>query len=270
MKIGGARIRAQRGRLPKGNGSAPAASAARHVGRGACSTVKQAPGAAAGPRLRGRTQGACANDRMTQAGARPSIAMTAAMLASAAAFAAAPAHAPASSGHAGAPARAASAAPAAPAASVATATLSDACPAQLPVRQTVLGAVDGWTPLDQQGNHPFVRVAFYPGPPAQSTLIVPTVEYKGLTGLHDGWDLPRRPGGYWMTCAYGNTTASVARKLADDVDFCQANYDGRFLTLVVRHWSCGVKRLMPPPVWARAAARQGSKAPARPPIKRGD
>ena len=197
--------------------------------------------------------------------------MTAALLASAAALAvSAPAHAPASPGPVAVPARPGPASPASPAASAAATTLADACPAQLPVKQTILGALDGWTPLDQQGNHPFVRVAFYPGPPAQSNLIVPTVEYKGLTGLHDGWDLPRRPGGYWMTCAYGNTTASVARKLADDVDFCQANYDGRFLTLVVRHWSCGVKRLMPPPVWARSAARPGSKAAARPPIKRGE
>ena len=143
--------------------------------------------------------------------------------------------------------------------------LSDACPAQLPVRQSISEAIAGWTPLDQQGNQPFQRVAFFPGPPADSSLIVPTAEYKGQTGLHDRWDLPRRAGGYWMTCAYGNTTATVARKLADDVDFCQADYDGRFLTLVVRHWSCGVKRLMEPPAWTRPATRPA----ARPPVRRG-
>ena len=196
--------------------------------------------------------------------------MTAAMLASAAAFAAtAPAHAPTSPAHVAAQTRPASAAPASSAASAATATLSDACPAQLPVKQTISEAIAGWTPLDQQGNHPFVRVAFYPGPPAETSLIVPTVEYKGQTGLHDGWDLSRRPGGYWMTCAYGNTTATVARKLADDVDFCQADYDGRFFTLVVRHWSCGVKRTMAPPPWARTT-KPGSKPAARPTIKRVD
>ena len=138
--------------------------------------------------------------------------------------------------------------------------LVDACPAQLPVRQTVAEPVAGWTPLNQQGSYPFVRVAFYPGPPADGNLIVPTLEYKGQAGLHDSWDLPRRAGGYWMTCAYGNTTATVARKLADDVDFCQADYDGRFLTLVVKHWSCGVKHTMPPPAWSRPAPRP----PARP------
>jgi len=156
--------------------------------------------------------------------------------------------------------------PAAPAASkvaAAPAALADACPAQLPVRQTVTAAIPGWTTQDQQGNYPFQRVAFYPGPPGDpgAMLIVPTVEYKGQSGLHDRWDLPRRVGGYWMTCAYGNTTATVARKLAEDVDFCQADYDGRFITLVVRHWSCGVKRLMPPPVWSRTAPAQPAKAP---------
>lgn len=129
--------------------------------------------------------------------------------------------------------------------------LVDACPAQLPVRQSVSEPVDGWTPVDQHGNYPFVRVALYPGPPGESSLIVPTVEYRGQAGLHDRWELPRRSGGYWVTCAYGNTSATLARKLPDDVDFCLADYDGRFMTLVVKHWSCGVKRTMPPPAWER-------------------
>jgi hypothetical protein len=147
----------------------------------------------------------------------------------------------------------AQAAPPAPAGAASVAAparpLADACPAQLPVRQTVSETLDGWTPLDQQGNYPFVRVAFYPGPPAESSLIVPTAEFKGQAGLHDRWDLPPHKGSYWMTCSYANTTATVARKLADDTDFYQADYDGRFLTLVVKHWSCGVKRTMPQPVW---------------------
>ena len=133
--------------------------------------------------------------------------------------------------------------------------LVDACPAQLPVRQTVSEPVDGWTPLNQQGSYPFVRVAFYPGPPADTGLIVPTVEFRGQAGLHDRWELPRRDGGYWMTCAYANTSATLARKLADDVDFCLADYDGRFMTLVVKHWSCGVKRTMPASTWERPPAR---------------
>jgi len=164
---------------------------------------------------------------------------------------------------------------AAPPASVApaSAVLSDACPAQLPVTQTVTGAIAGWTPQDQQGSYPFTRVAFYPGPPAESALIVPTVEYQAQAGLHDGWNLPRRPGGYWMTCAYANTTATLARKLADDADFCQADYDSRFMTLVVRHWSCGPRGLMgaqPRPL-PRPAPRPSTPAQPtsqKPPVKR--
>jgi hypothetical protein len=149
----------------------------------------------------------------------------------------------------------AAAVPSAAGASAASGPLVDACPAQLPVHQTVSEPVDGWTPMNQQGNYPFVRVAFYPGPPADSSLIVPTAEFRGQAGLHDRWELPRRNGGYWMTCAYGNTSATLARKLADDVDFCLADYDGRFMTLVVRHWTCGVKRTMPPSTWERPLAR---------------
>ncbi|MEO5686047.1 MAG: STY0301 family protein [Burkholderiaceae bacterium] len=162
----------------------------------------------------------------------------------------------------------AAAVPASAASTPSPTQLADACPAQLAVQQNVSEVIAGWTPLNQQGNYPFVRVAFYPGPPAETSLIVPTVEYKGAAGLHDGWDLPRRAGGYWMTCSYGNTTATVARKLADDVDFCQADYDGRFLTLVVRRWSCGLKRAMAPALRAHPAPRPAPKPPARPPVRR--
>jgi len=148
--------------------------------------------------------------------------------------------------------------------------LVDACPAQLPVSQTVTESLAGWTAQNQQGNYPFVRVAIYPGPPAETSLIVPTVEYRGQAGLHDRWDLPRRNGGYWMTCAYGNTTALLARKLADDVDFCLADYDGRFLTLVVKHWSCGVKRTMPPPAWERPVGRTVKSTSKATPGRRAD
>lgn len=145
-------------------------------------------------------------------------------------------------------------------ASAAASTLADACPAQLPVSQTVTGAIAGWMPQNQQGSYPFTRVAFYPGPPAETSLIVPTVEFKAPAGLHDGWDLPPRAGGYWMTCAYGNTTATVARQLADDLDFCQADYDARFLTLVVRHWACGNRRAM----GLQPTTRPALKSPVRP------
>jgi len=157
---------------------------------------------------------------------------------------------PAAAGAASRPAAAASAGTSTGSAAPSKA-LVDACPAQLPVSQTVTESPTGWTAQNQQGNYPFVRVAIYPGPPGETSLIVPTVEYRGQAGLHDRWELPRRNGGYWMTCAYANTTATVARRLADDVDFCLADYDGRFLTLVVKHWSCGVRRAMPPPAWER-------------------
>ena len=197
---------------------------------------------------------------MRHAAIRSSIAVAATAMASLVALAAAPA--PAASG---------AATPAAPAASVAAVPskpLADACPAQLAVKQTVSETIAGWTPLNQQGSYPFVRVAFYPGPPVDGSLIVPTLEYKGQAGLHDSWDLPRREGGYWMTCSYANTTATVARKLADDTDYCRADYDGRFLTLVVKHWACGVKRMMPAPAWTHAPTRSSAKPAGRAPIKR--
>jgi hypothetical protein len=150
--------------------------------------------------------------------------------------------------------------------------LADACPARLPVRQTIAQDIAGWTAQNQEAGYPFARVTFFPGPPAQSTLIVPTSEYKGAAGLHDVWDLPRSASGYWVACGYGNTTVSIAKKLPDNVAYCQADYDGRFLTLVVKHWSCGEKRpavAATRPV-AKPARSAVSKPTPKPTYKRSD
>ena len=198
------------------------------------------------------------------------MALSAALLASMAAVAATvpvPAHVAEPVRPTSAPA---SAAPASTAATSATTLpIADTCPAQLPVKQTISEPIDGWTPLDQQGSHQFVRVAFYPGPPAETKLIVPTIEFQRAAGLHDGWDLPARPGGYWMTCAYANTTASVARQLPASVDFCQADYDRHFVMLVVRRWSCGLRRTMLPPTGAKATTRPTPKSAPKSPYKQG-
>ena len=206
---------------------------------------------------------------MRQAGIRSPIVLAAMAAASLLAVAAPTATVPARAASNPARTEVLRASPASAASAPAPSTpLADACPAQLAVKQSISEPVAGWTPLNQQASYPFVRVAFYPGPPADSTLIVPTQEYKGQAGLHDSWDLPHRDGGYWMTCAYGNTTATVARKLPADTDYCRADYDGRFITLVVKHWSCGVKRLMAPPTWIRPPARPAAKPAAKPTIKR--
>jgi hypothetical protein len=118
------------------------------------------------------------------------------------------------------------------------APIADLCPAELAVRQTVAADVAGWTPQNQQEGYPFARVAFYLGPPDTGTRQVPTSERRDGTGLHDTWRLPKQPAGYWVSCEYANTTASVSRRLDDDLTWCQADYDARFATLVVRRWRC--------------------------------
>ncbi len=201
---------------------------------------------------------------MRPAASRCPLALAVVLLAGTAAGAATvPAPAPKPAAHVAAPVRPSSApGVVAPASAPAGVTpLADACPAQLPVNQTISETIAGWTPLNQQGSHAFVRVAFYPGPPAETSLIVPTIEFQGAGGLHDGWDLPPRASGYWMTCTYANTTASVTRQLPAGIDFCQADYDKRFLTLVVRRWSCGLRRVMVPPVIAKPVPKTAPKLP---------
>ncbi|MGN6529501.1 MAG: STY0301 family protein [Burkholderiaceae bacterium] len=133
------------------------------------------------------------------------------------------------------------------------APVADLCPRELAVRQTVAAEVPGWTPQNQQEGYPFARIAFYLGPPDTGTRQVPTWERRDATGLHDTWRLPKQPAGYWISCEYANTTASVSRRLDDDLAWCQADYDARFATLVVRRWRCL-------PAAPSSSARSGRRA----------
>lgn len=132
---------------------------------------------------------------------------------------------------------------------------ADACPKELTVRQAVVADIPGWTSVNQQESYPFARIALYSGPPADDKRIVPTFEYRNATGLHDGWRLQKQPAGTWMQCQYGSTTAVVIRKLDDANDFCTADYDPHFSTLVVKHWACMPGR--PPAPAPRKEAAKG-------------
>lgn len=129
----------------------------------------------------------------------------------------------------------------------------DACPKELSVRQSVVADVAGWTSINPQESYPFARIAFYSGPPADDKRVVPTFENRTATGLHDGWMLRRQPAGYWVQCQYGNTAAVVIRKLDDANDFCVADYDPHFSTLVVKHWACMPGKPSAPPPRAGTA-----------------
>ena len=132
----------------------------------------------------------------------------------------------------------------------------DACPKELSVRQSVVADVAGWTSVSPQESYPFARIALYSGPPADDKRVVPTFENRTATGLHDGWILRRQPVGYWVQCQYGNTAAVVIRKLDDANDFCVADYDPRFATLVVKHWACMTGRPPSPPKPSSSKSRQ--------------
>ncbi len=146
-----------------------------------------------------------------------------------------------------APAPAPIPAPASSAAAAKPMPVIDACPRELNVRQAVTADVPGWTSTNPQESYPFARIAFYSGPPADDKRVVPTFENRTSTGLHDGWLLPKQPAGYWVQCQYGNTAAAVIRKLDDINNFCVADYDPRFTTLVVKHWACMPGKTPPPP-----------------------
>ena len=56
---------------------------------------------------------------------------------------------------------------------------TDACPAELPVRQTVVGEQPGWAVVNQQESYPFARIALFRGPPSDDQRLIRGVHRCG-------------------------------------------------------------------------------------------
>ena len=87
------------------------------------------------------------------------------------------------------------------------------CPATLNVDQHATTPSSDWT-LSYSATPPSLEmVTFFDGPPSDNASLAPDNE-KSIGGeIDQTWKLPKSERGYWMQCAYSNTSAVVSRKL---------------------------------------------------------
>ncbi len=112
------------------------------------------------------------------------------------------------------------------------------CPSELTVLQSIVQDVSGWKMYGSHRRHPFVNLSFSEGIPNESYILVPDEEKRKGSRLIARWELLKSTEGYWVLCEYADTSATVARKLPEDVAYCEVEYDRIFPEAVVKQWHC--------------------------------
>lgn len=113
------------------------------------------------------------------------------------------------------------------------------CPLELLVNQTVQSTQSDWKTFNSNEKHPYVGVSFSEGPPDKKATLAPGKEKKIKGGTLAIWDFPTTAEGYWVSCLYAETSATVAQKLPSDVQSCEVAYDVRSSPPIVKNWRCG-------------------------------
>ncbi len=112
------------------------------------------------------------------------------------------------------------------------------CPSELTVQQSVVQDASGWKIYGSHKRHPFVNLSFSERGPEEEYSLVPEGYRKAKGAIIAEWELPRPTEGYWVLCEYKDTRATVARKLPEDVAYCEVEYDSRSSEPVVKKWHC--------------------------------
>jgi len=116
------------------------------------------------------------------------------------------------------------------------------CPAAVSVEQRVTTAPDGWEPSLSGAKPQLAMVTFFDGPPAERASLKYDHEEKRKGDWVGTWNLASSPRGYWIQCAYDNTTAVLSRRLPAEVTVCKVIYERKVHTAAglpaVRHVSC--------------------------------
>ncbi len=115
------------------------------------------------------------------------------------------------------------------------------CPEQILVQQTIEQAIPGWQAFGTHKSHHFRNISFYEGSPDKQYLLAPDSERKIKGKLIAQWPLPASEEGYWVSCEYTQTSATVAKKLPEGVNFCEVEYDENDTQPVVKKWRCGTR-----------------------------
>lgn len=99
------------------------------------------------------------------------------------------------------------------------------CPVAVQVEQKVATVPGGWEARQSDAKPQLAMVTFYDGPPAGRASLKYDKEEKQKRDWIATWTLAPGARGYWIECAYDNTTAVLSRRLPADVRTCTVTYE---------------------------------------------
>ena len=99
------------------------------------------------------------------------------------------------------------------------------CPETVKVEQRVVETPQGWGAGLSDTKSAIAMVTFFDGPPTERASLKYDTELKQRGGWVATWTLAPNTRGYWIQCAYDNTTAVLSRRLPESVKTCAVTYE---------------------------------------------
>lgn len=116
------------------------------------------------------------------------------------------------------------------------------CPDTINVEQRVTDLPQGWEAGLSDAKPQIEMVTFFDGPPAERASLKYDSELKQKGNWVATWTLASNARGYWIQCAYENTTAVLSRRLPDTAKTCTVTYERSTKAAnalpVVKHVGC--------------------------------
>lgn len=99
------------------------------------------------------------------------------------------------------------------------------CPETIDVEQRVTDAAQGWEAGLSGRKTQLAMVTFFDGPPAERASLKYDSELKLRGNWVATWTLAANTRGYWIQCAYDNTTAVLSKRLPETARTCSVTYE---------------------------------------------
>ena len=116
------------------------------------------------------------------------------------------------------------------------------CPASIAVEQRAGAVPEGWEAANSSAKPQLAFVTFFDGPPAERVSLTADSEERPKREWVALWNLAPNKRGYWLQCAYDNTTVVLSRRLPDSVRTCKVIYERKTQAIsglpVVKHVGC--------------------------------
>lgn len=99
------------------------------------------------------------------------------------------------------------------------------CPATLSATASAQ-APAGWEAVPSMQPGAFSGIGLFSGHPREMAALVPDRQSRRGKQLVSTWDLPGGSEGYWLACAYTQTSLQLAQRLPAGLTRCTAAYTG--------------------------------------------